>query len=72
MTDRAQTAQEGKVPIWRKTRAQKVDEKVESLFESYRMVDNALNAGGPMSAKNIGDRSNLIKSQGGQRSNKYF
>lgn len=37
------TATEGaRVPIWRKTRAQKVDQKVESLFESYRMIDLAL------------------------------
>ena len=40
---RAQTASTAaRVPIWRKTRAQKVDEKIESLFESYKLVDMAL------------------------------
>ena len=43
---RAQTASTGtRVPIWRKTRAQKVDEKIESLFESYKLVDMALAKG---------------------------
>jgi hypothetical protein len=40
---RAVTAGTGsRVPIWRKTHTQKVDDKVEKLFESYRMVDQAV------------------------------
>ena len=31
-----------RVPIWRKTRGQQVDEKVERMFESYRMIDQAI------------------------------
>jgi len=28
-------------PNWRKTRAEKVDSKVEKLFESYKLIDQA-------------------------------
>lgn len=46
--DRAQTAAQSRVPIWRKTHKQKVDDKIESLFESYRMVDKAVANGGKL------------------------
>lgn len=36
------------MPIWRKTHKQKVDDKIESLFESYRMVDKAVANGGKL------------------------
>lgn len=32
----------GGAPIWRKTRLQKVDDKVENILESYRLVDQVL------------------------------
>lgn len=42
-TGRANTAAGGsRVPIWRKTHSQKVDDKVEGLFESYRLIDQAI------------------------------
>ena len=37
----AKTASQVRAPSWRKTKAQKVDEKVEQLFESYRLIDQA-------------------------------
>lgn len=37
----AKTANQTRAPSWRKTKAQRVDEKVEQLFESYRLIDQA-------------------------------
>ena len=44
MSTRAVTAGNpgARVPIWRKTRAAQVDDKVDRLFESYRLIDQAI------------------------------
>ena len=39
---RGGTARAADAPIWRKTRAQRTDDKVENILESYRMIDQAL------------------------------
>jgi hypothetical protein len=64
MNDRTQTAG-SRVPIWRKTRTQKVDEKVEGLFESYRFIDQALvQAKKAQQSRPVGETESLV--------NKYF
>ena len=44
-SDRAATAGSmggARVPMWRKTHGQRVDDKVGKLLESYRMIDQAI------------------------------
>lgn len=36
--------QYGMQPVWRKSKQQQVDEKVSSLFESYRVIDKEAHA----------------------------